>query len=151
MKFFRTAILCKTYGRLLLSETPVPEAYLEPCQQSHSETVAQRCSVRKVFLEISQNSQLKQTISLQIFKRLWAYNFIKKETLTQVFSCEFFEISMNTFLTEQLWWLLLLIKKFWKIPIKISLVKSFFIKIVGSRLGLQQYVDRCSMENFSKF
>ena len=26
------------------------------------------------------------------------YNFIKKETLAQVFSCEFFEISKNTFL-----------------------------------------------------
>ena len=30
-------------------------------------------------------------------------NFIKKETLTQVFSCEFCEISKNTFFTEHLW------------------------------------------------
>ena len=29
-------------------------------------------------------------------------NFIKKETLAKVFSCEFFEIFKNTFLTEQL-------------------------------------------------
>ena len=29
-----------------------------------------------------------------------ACNFIKKETLAQVFSCEFCEISENTFLTE---------------------------------------------------
>ena len=29
-------------------------------------------------------------------------NFIKKEALTQVFSCEFCEISKNTFLTEHL-------------------------------------------------
>ena len=29
-------------------------------------------------------------------------NFIKKETLAQVFSCEFCEISMNTFSTEHL-------------------------------------------------
>ena len=29
-----------------------------------------------------------------------AGNFIKKETLTQVFSCEFFKISKNTFYTE---------------------------------------------------
>ena len=40
-------------------------------------------SVKKVFLEISQNSK--------------ARNFIKKETLTQVFSCEFFKISKITF------------------------------------------------------
>ena len=30
------------------------------------------------------------------------YNFIKKETLTQVFSCEFCEILKNTFLIEHL-------------------------------------------------
>ena len=30
-------------------------------------------------------------------------NFIKKEPLTQVFSCEFCEISKNTFFTEHLW------------------------------------------------
>ena len=31
-------------------------------------------------------------------------NFIKKETLAQVLSCEFYEISKNTFFTEHLWW-----------------------------------------------
>ena len=34
-------------------------------------------------------------------------NFIKKETLAQVFSCEFCEISKNTFFIEHLRWLLL--------------------------------------------
>ena len=33
-------------------------------------------------------------------------NFIKKETLAQVFSCKFSEISKNTFFKEPLWWLL---------------------------------------------
>ena len=32
-----------------------------------------------------------------------ACNFIKKETLAQVFFCEFCEISKNTFFTEHLW------------------------------------------------
>ena len=32
-----------------------------------------------------------------------ACSFIKKETLAQVFSCEFGEISKNTFFTEHLW------------------------------------------------
>ena len=41
--------------------------------------------MKKVLLEILQNSQKK------------ACNFIKKETLAQVFSCEFCEISKNTF------------------------------------------------------
>ena len=48
-----------------------------------AEAVTQSCSVKKVFLEISQNSQ--------------GNNFIKKGTLAQVFSCEFCEISKNTF------------------------------------------------------
>ena len=34
-----------------------------------------------------------------------ACNFIKKETLAQVFSCEFCVISKNTFFHEHLWWL----------------------------------------------
>ena len=30
-------------------------------------------------------------------------NFIKKETLAQVFSCAFCEVTKNTFFTEHLW------------------------------------------------
>ena len=32
-----------------------------------------------------------------------ACNYIKKETLAQVFCCEFCEISKNTFFVEHLW------------------------------------------------
>ena len=35
-------------------------------------------------------------------KHLCQSNFIKKETLAQVFSCKFYEISKNTFFTERL-------------------------------------------------
>ena len=65
----------------------------------NSEAVTQRCSVKNVFLEILENSQEKTcaTVSFLIKLQAWAYNFIKKETLTQVFSCEFYEISKNTF------------------------------------------------------
>ena len=41
--------------------------------------------------------------SFLIKLRSQAYNFIKKETLTQVFSCDFCEFSKNTFFTEDLW------------------------------------------------
>ena len=34
-------------------------------------------------------------------------NFIRKDSLAQVLSCEFCEISKNTFYREHLWWLLL--------------------------------------------
>ena len=49
-----------------------------------TEAVSQRCSIKKVFLEISQNC------------RPQVCNIIKEETLAQVFSCEFGEISKNT-------------------------------------------------------
>ena len=61
-----------------------------------SEAAAQKCSVKKVFLEISQNSQAQ------------AYNFIKKETLAQVFlPMNFAKFLQKLFLTENLWWLFL--------------------------------------------
>ena len=53
-----------------------------------SETVVRRCSVKKVFLEISQNPQENACATC---------NFIIKEALAQVFSREYCEISKNTF------------------------------------------------------
>ena len=50
----------------------------------------QKCSVKKVFLEILQNSQESTCKGT-------AY-FIKKETQAQFFSCEFCEIFENTIL-----------------------------------------------------
>ena len=55
-------------------------------QNQQTEAVAGRCSVKKVFLEISQNSQ-ENTCA----------KFILIKTLAQVFSCEFSVISKNTF------------------------------------------------------
>ena len=36
-----------------------------------------------------------------------ACNFIKKEALTQLFSCEYWEIVKKIFFIEHLWWLFL--------------------------------------------
>ena len=41
--------------------------------------------------------------SLFFNKVAGACSFIKKETLAQVFSCEFCEICKNTFFTEHVW------------------------------------------------
>ena len=59
----------------------------------NTEAVAQKCSVKKVFLEISQNLQgnTRARVSF-LFKK-----FIKKETLAPVFSWGFCEISKNNF------------------------------------------------------
>ena len=67
-----------------------------------------RCSVRKVVLRnfakftgkhLYQSLFLNKAAGL----RPEACNFIKKETLAQVFFCEFCEISKNTFFIEHLW------------------------------------------------
>ena len=63
-----------------------------------TEAVVRSCSVKKMFLEILQNSQ-ENTCARD--------SFIKKESLARELSCEFCEISKNTFFTEHLWWLLL--------------------------------------------
>ena len=70
---------------------------------------SQRCSVNKVFLKISQNPQENTRVRVSFLIKLLASaclhqassirhvcNFIKKQILAQVFSCEFCEISKNT-------------------------------------------------------
>ena len=55
-----------------------------------------------MFLQISQNSQENNRARVSLLIKLQtpasACNFISKETLAQVLSCEFYEISKNTFL-----------------------------------------------------
>ena len=65
----------------------------------------QRCSIKKVFLKISQNLQENTCARVSFLIKLQASvcHFIKKETLALLFSCEFFEISKNTFFREHLW------------------------------------------------
>ena len=74
------------------------EAAFRKC---YSEEVPQRCSVKKLFLKIPQNSQENTRTRVSLLIKLQSpasvCNFIKKETLLQVFSCEFCEISTNTF------------------------------------------------------
>ena len=70
------------------------------------EALAPRCSAKNVFLKISQNSQ-ENIVSESLFQ---AFNFIKKETQVQVFSCEFSEFFKNIFFIEYLWQLPLFIE-----------------------------------------
>ena len=50
------------------------------------------CSVKKVFLEILQNSQEKTCARVSLLIK-----FFKKENLAQVFDSEFCEVSKSTF------------------------------------------------------
>ena len=64
----------------------------------YAETVTQRCCVKKVFLDISQNS-LENTCQNLFFNKVADLRPVTllKKTLAQVFSCEFCEISKNAF------------------------------------------------------
>ena len=66
----------------------------------HTETVPQRCSVKKVFLKILQNSQ-KTPVSKSLFIKLHARPATSlKKRLSQVFCCEFYDIINNTFFLQ---------------------------------------------------
>ena len=64
------------------------------------EAVIRRCSVKKVLLEIWQNSQQNTRVRISFLMKY----FIEKETLAQVISCEFCEFFKNI---EHLQWQLL--------------------------------------------
>ena len=91
------------------------------------------CSVKKVFLQISQNS-LQKICARMTQDSVW--NFVKKEILTEEFSCEFCEIFQNIFFTEHLWtnasrysskYLFYIVSNLQKMPLK----KSIFSKVAG--------------------
>ena len=69
----------------------------------------QNCSVEigvlKNFPKFTGN-HLRQSLFFNKVARAYACNFIKKETVAQLFSCEFCETFKSIFLTEHLWWLL---------------------------------------------
>ena len=62
---------------------------------------------KTVFLKISQNSQENTCAIAPGFRpfltKLQAWNFIRKETLAQVFPFEFCAIFKNIFFTEHIW------------------------------------------------
>ena len=76
------------------------------------EAVVQSCSVKKMFLEILQNSEKNTCARVSFLNkgaglRPEACNFVKKETLHRCFPVNFVKFLRTPFLTEHLWWLLL--------------------------------------------
>ena len=72
------------------------------------EAVAQRYSVKKVFLEISQNSQENTCARVSfLIKFLRPANLLKKRLWDRCFPMNFAKFLRTPFFTEHLWWLLL--------------------------------------------
>ena len=60
--------------------------------------------MKKAFLQNSQKSQENTCASVSFLIKLQGpATLLQKETLAEVLSCEFCEISKNTFFTEHLW------------------------------------------------
>ena len=68
------------------------EEYSEPCQQKQPPEMFCKVGVLRIFAKIHRKTPVSETLC----------NFIKKESLAQVFSCEICEISKNTFFLEHL-------------------------------------------------
>ena len=83
-----------------MKKAPTPQTFQMHLRhfQLKSETVVWRCSVEKVFLEISQISQKALVPASLVLIQLQA---------SGMFYCEFCEIIKNIFITEHLRWLLL--------------------------------------------
>ena len=69
---------------------------------SYTEAVIQRCSVKKVFLEISQNSQENACARISFLVTL-----LKKRPWHWCFPVNFTKFLRTPFYLEHLWWLLL--------------------------------------------
>ena len=68
-----------------------------------TEAVVQMCSVKRLFLKISQNVQENTCARISFLINLQApATLLKKETGARVFSCEFSKILKNIFFTEHL-------------------------------------------------
>ena len=70
-----------------------------------SEAVVQRCSVKKTFLEISQNSQENSCVRVSLLKK--STSLLKKRLWHRCFPANFVKFLRTSFLTKNLWWLLL--------------------------------------------
>ena len=69
-----------------------------------TEAVAQRCFVKTMLFQIFPGKHLYRGL---FFNKVFSFFKKKKETLAQVFSCEFCKICKSTFSIEHLRWLLL--------------------------------------------
>ena len=69
------------------------------CCFHSTEAVVRRCSVKKMFLNISQNSQENTCARCSFLIKLqsWRLQLFKREILAQVFSCEFCKLFKNSF------------------------------------------------------
>ena len=113
----KTSVFCSVGETTEISPTAVFKTY----RSSH-----RRCSVKKGVLKNFTEFVGKHLCPSLFLNKVAgsASNFIKKETLAQVFSCEFCKIFENIVLKEYLRWLLLTLRL---LCVKRNVLKIFFL------------------------
>ena len=107
-----------------------------------TEAVGQRCSVKKVLLEISKNSQ-ENTCARVFFNKvagLRPATLLKKRAWHWCFAVNFTKFLRTSFYIEHLWWLLLFDGYFMFIAkgkLYFSLICSFYCCLVKRSWGLK--------------
>ena len=92
------------YSKLQILHCPKQEQFTSPLTKTAFRKSKRFTKFLFTYQEINRSSHTKVSVKRCSQKE---YLFIKKESLAQMFSCGFYEISKNTFFTEHLWWLLL--------------------------------------------
>ena len=100
-----------------------------------------RCSVKKVFLKISQNSQENTCVGLAFLlkSQTWGLQLYKYGTPTQMFDFEFGEIFNSLFFIEHLRWLL--ISPFFTFIVVLQMILLRPFKTLISRIVQVKFVE----------
>ena len=95
-------------------------------QHSNPEAATQRCPIKKVFLEILENSQENTCVRVSFLIKLQTVpaTLLKRRLWHRCFAVNFAKFLRTPFVTEHLWWLLLLI------PFNLLLVDSVSMLIL---------------------
>ena len=95
---------CQFFGKFCVcTKSMIPNEYWSiEINDNNTETATRGVPCGKVFLEISQKSQENTYVRVSFLIKLQRPATSLKKTLAHVFSCEFYEISKNNFLTEHL-------------------------------------------------
>ena len=109
--------LRKAYFRGLL-DFPLPSGLIKQTSFSLCRSSHRRCSIKKAFLKVLQNSQGSACawVSFLIKLQPLACNLIKRATLAQVFSYEFTKFLRTTFLQNISFFLCIRINACWEKP-----------------------------------
>ena len=96
------------------SHTQRQQQFEENQECQRTEAVVQRCSLKKVFLEISQNSQENTCtrICFLIKETLLKQTLLKRRLRHRCFPVNLVKFLRTAFFIERLWWLLLKVRTF---------------------------------------